>query len=402
MKILIACAAFPPRGKGGGPTGSFMIASGLIAQGHDVMVVTIGDKSNIEEYKGIQVHVIKSPNVYWDYFFTKRSAFLKLIWHTLENFNPIAYFRLRPYIKSFSPDLVLTVSIENINTATWLLARLHTIPVAHVIQSYFLACWRGGFFKNGKNCAGQCGSCKVMSTGKKPMSSLVNGVFGETNFVLQEHLKRGYFNNAKSAVIPGPVFPIENYSPKRRKGPLVVGYMGVLAPHKGVDVLAQAAKELVPHNNFKFLIGGTGEDPIYVEELKAQFGNSNVEFLGWVKPENAYPLFDVLIVPSKWKEPFGRIVVEAFAYGIPVICARSGGIAESLIEGENGYTFESGNYIELAALLRDVIEPDEPGRLALAENALRHSKTFDITQVSKRIEIFLEETIDNFKKKHNK
>ncbi|SDP79330.1 Glycosyltransferase involved in cell wall bisynthesis [Rhodoferax sp. OV413] len=399
MKILLVCSAFPPRGKGGGPAGSYMIANGLLAQGHDVRVITVGDKAGVERYQDVEVHIIRSPNVYWDYFFTKRSAFIKLVWHVLENFNPVAYFRLRPHIKEFSPDVVVTISIENTNVATWLLARLHSTPVVHVIQSYFLACWRGGFFKNGKNCTGQCTSCKILSTGKKPMTSLVNGVFGETSFVLQEHLKLGYFANAQSAVIPGAMPPIAGRVPKRRNGPLVVGYMGVLSPHKGVDVLADAARSIGQTGNMKFIIGGTGEDPAYVEQLKKQFGQADVEFLGWVKPENAYPLFDVLVVPSKWKEPFGRIVVEALAYGVPVICARSGGISESLIEGKNGYTFESGNHLELTNLLRDVIEPNEPARLILAENALKHSKTFDISTISNRIEDFLVRTIENSKGK---
>ena len=399
MRILLVCAAFPPRGKGGGPEGSFMIASGLIARGHEVRVVTVGDDNAVEHYQGIEVHVVRSPNVYWDYFFSKRSAPLKLIWHLLENFNPLAYFRFRPYLKSFSPDLVMTVSIENTNVATWLLARRNSLPVVHVLQSYFLACWRGGFFKDGRNCTGQCTSCRVLSVGKKSMSALVNGVFGETHFVLNEHLKRGYFKNAKSAVIPGPVFPVEGRRPKHRNGPLVVGYMGVLAPHKGVDVLADAARTLGPASNMKFLIGGTGEDAAYVDQLKQQFGAAEVEFLGWVKPEAAYPLFDVLIVPSKWKEPFGRIVVEALAYGIPVICSRSGGIAESIAVGKNGYTFESGNSSELAALLRDVIEPDEAHRLELAESALSHSKTFDLAVIAKRIDEFLTTIVSEFKAK---
>ena len=133
--------------------------------------------------------------------------------------------------------------------------------------------------------------------------------------------------------------------------------------------------------------------------MKQQFGEADVEFLGWVKPEKAYPLFDVLVVPSKWKEPFGRIVVEALAYGIPVICARSGGIAESISDRKNGYTFESGNSAELAAILRDVIEPDEAHRLALAECALSHSKTFDIDVIAKRIDDFLTTTVSEFKTK---
>jgi len=267
----------------------------------------------------------------------------------------------------------------------------------HVIQSYFLACWRGSLFKNGKDCVGQCGSCKVLSLGKKPMSALVNGVFGETRFVLQEHLQMGYFKNAQTAVIPGPIVPVPGRTPKRRTGALVVGYMGVLAPHKGVDVLADAAASLATPGKFKFLVAGTGEDPDYVAQLKRRFGSADVEFLGWVRPDETYPLFDVLVVPSRWKEPFGRIVVEALAYGIPVVCARSGGIAESIEDQINGYTFESGNHDALTNILRDVIEPDEPGRLVLAENALRHSARFELRGIAQRIDAFLERTVHAYK-----
>lgn len=374
-----------------------MIASGLIAQGHDVRVVTVGEDNGVENYRGIDVHIMRSPNVYWDYFFTKRSALKKVLWHVLENFNPRAYWRLRPHVKAFKPDLVMTVSIENTNVATWLLARLHGIPIVHVIQSYFLACWRGGLFRNGANCAGQCGSCQAFSVGKKPLSHLVDGVFGETNFVVQQHLDLGYFKNAQSAVIPGPVFPIAGRVPKARDGKLVVGYMGVLAPHKGVDVLADAARLLGPDSNMRFLIGGTGEDADYVAQLREKFGAADVEFMGWVKPEDAYPQFDVLVVPSKWKEPFGRIVVEALAYGIPVICARSGGIAESIRERQNGFTFQSGQHEELITLLRDVLEPDEPGRMQLAQNALEHSHNFDLNAIATRINAFLQTTVAAYK-----
>jgi glycosyltransferase involved in cell wall biosynthesis len=396
MKILLVCAAFPPRGKGGGPMGSFMIARSLLARGHEVRVVSVGDKEALEHHEGIPVHLIRSPNLYWDYLHTQRAAWRKLLWHVLENFNPLAYVRLRPHLQAFRPDLVMTVSIENTNVATWLLARLHDTPIVHVIQSYFLLCWRGSLFKNGQDCNGPCASCRVLSVGKKSLSSLVHGVFGETRFVLQEHLQRGYFKHARSAVIPGPVFPVPGRTPKRRHGPLVVGYMGVLAPHKGVDVLAAAARALRPHERFQFLIGGTGEDANYVDALKLAFGEADVRFLGWIAPEQAYPLFDVLVVPSRWREPFGRIVVEALAYGIPVICSRSGGMAESIRERVNGLTFRSGDAVELTRLLRDVIEPDEAGRYALAVNALRDSSAFDIDDIAASMDDFLTATVDRF------
>jgi len=354
-----------------------------------VRVVTVGDETAVENYEGIAVHVMRSPNVYWNYMRTPRAGWRKVIWHLLENFNPVAYFRLRPHVKTFAPDVVMTVSIENVNVATWLLAWLHSIPVVHVIQSYFLMCWRGGLFKNNDNCVGQCAGCKALSFGKKPLSRLVNGVFGETNFVLNAHLQQGYFVNAQAAVIPGMIFPIASRVPKRREGPLVVGYMGVLEPHKGVDVLAQAAASLGAHSNIRFLIAGTGESPDYVARLQQVFGAADVDFLGWSQPGVAYPQFDVLVVPSKWKEPFGRIVVEAFSYGIPVVCARSGGVSESVRDGFDGYTFESGDAQQLASILKDLLEADEPLRYTLACNALLHSKDYALAPVAHQIDLFL-------------
>ena len=67
--------------------------------------------------------------------------------------------------------------------------------------------------------------------------------------------------------------------PKARDGKLVVGYMGVLAPHKGVDVLADAARLMGPNSNVRFLIGGTGEDEAYVAALTSKI-KSNIAYSG--------------------------------------------------------------------------------------------------------------------------
>jgi hypothetical protein len=46
---------------------------------------------------------------------------------------------------------------------------------------------------------------------------------------------------------------------------------------------------------------------------------------------------------SWWPEPFGRVVVEAMAAGLPVVCHASGGYAEVIRHGENGFLFETGD-----------------------------------------------------------
>jgi glycosyltransferase involved in cell wall biosynthesis len=49
------------------------------------------------------------------------------------------------------------------------------------------------------------------------------------------------------------------------------------------------------------------------------------------------------LAPSRWPEPFGVVVLEALAMGRPVIAARSGGIPETVIDGECGFLVPPGD-----------------------------------------------------------
>lgn len=373
--ILILAAAFPPRGKGGGPAASYYIAKGLKDAGFNVSVVTVGDANSNEEYEGLNVTIVKSPNIYWDYLHKTYPAWKKLIWHVLENFNPVAYFRIGNIIKQTNPDVVVTISIENINVATWLRAKSLGIPIVHFAQSYFLCCWKGSLFKNCQNCTKQCTDCKVMSTGKKWLSNNVDAVIGETNFILEQHKQLGYFKHANAVKIPGPIDQVTLDGIKQKSGPLVVGYMGVLEQHKGLDILADAAAQIGADPNIHFMIAGTSRSDSYLNQLKQRFGAANVNFLGWVSSEKTYPKFDVLVVPSVWKEPFGRIVVESMSYGIPIIAAKSGGLTENIIEGENGFLYEPNEPNALANLIKK-LSANEALRLELSIKSKALSEEF--------------------------
>jgi glycosyltransferase involved in cell wall biosynthesis len=65
-----------------------------------------------------------------------------------------------------------------------------------------------------------------------------------------------------------------------------------------------------------------------------------------------------VIFPSRWPEPFGLSVIEAFAAGTPVLAARAGAPAELVEEGRTGRLFE----------------PSDPAALAAAVDAARHRR----------------------------
>ena len=356
MRILMACAAFPPFIDGGGPISAMIVAKLLLAAGHDVQVVNVAGEDKHEIFEGVPVHRLRSLNVDWNYRLP-RPAWKKLAWHALENFNPRAFFAMRREIRRTRPDIVLTDSIEIVNVATWAAAKSLGVPVCHILRSTFLLCWKGSMWRNGDNCARACGSCRATSYGKKLTSRFVDAVVGETDFIVARHLDEGYFPNATSHRIPGAIAPLDATPPRDgslRGRPLRLGFIGVHAAIKGLDTLAAAAHRL-KGQPVEFLIAGTGQGD-YAASLPERFPKDNTRFLGWVQPDVFFPQIDVLVVPSLFREPFGRVVIEAFVHGVPVIGARSGGIPETIEPGVNGALFAPGDDAELAERIAEFVE----------------------------------------------
>ncbi len=71
---------------------------------------------------------------------------------------------------------------------------------------------------------------------------------------------------------------------------------------------------------------------------------------------------------STWIEPWGRVVLEAMACGLPVLVSRTGGYAQAIRHGENGLLFDTTD--EALALLRDLLS-DAPLRARLGQAARR-------------------------------
>jgi glycosyltransferase involved in cell wall biosynthesis len=81
-----------------------------------------------------------------------------------------------------------------------------------------------------------------------------------------------------------------------------------------------------------------------------------------------------MIVPSTWYEVFGIVIIEAYAFGKPVIASRIGGIPEIVHPGQSGWLVSPGSVSELveamrqAASSRSLPEYNRENLFALAEN----------------------------------
>jgi len=163
--------------------------------------------------------------------------------------------------------------------------------------------------------------------------------------------------------------------PAQTSRPLTVGFIGVHTPMKGPHILAEAARMLASRADLRFLVAGSGQGD-YAASLSSAFPAGTTRFLGWTDPNDFFPEIDVLVVPSLFQEPFGRVIVEAFAHGVSVIGARSGGIAETIDDGVNGLSVPPGDAPALAAAIerladdRDAVARFSTGALASARRYL--------------------------------
>ena len=114
---------------------------------------------------------------------------------------------------------------------------------------------------------------------------------------------------------------------------LVVAFAGRLIHEKGVDVAIKAVGAARGSGiDVRLQIIGDGPARAALEHAvdQAALGTA-VTFIGELEPKAALTtmkLADAIIVPSRWSEPAGYVVLEAMALGVPVIAADAGGLPE--------------------------------------------------------------------------
>ena len=140
-----------------------------------------------------------------------------------------------------------------------------------------------------------------------------------------------------------------------------LGIVGQVLPRKQHLLLIKALERLKARSlefPFSLKIIGKKEGPYAqdVDELVEQLNlREVVEWVGFRSVrDDIYRDLDI-VVAAATDEPFGLTVIEAGAYGLPVVAARSGGFPELVIDGTTGLLFDAGDVASLAAALEKLI-----------------------------------------------
>lgn len=151
-------------------------------------------------------------------------------------------------------------------------------------------------------------------------------------------------------------------------------FVGRLVSDKGADLLLDAVAQLAAQNiHLTTTITGSGPEE---QALKAKTGKLGIagqtRFTGPLRGEalaremNAHR---VLVVPSRWAEPFGIVALEGAASGCVVVASNGGGLPEAV--GPGGIIFESGNAEDLTRCLKTALEQGAPDA---REHLQRHQR----------------------------
>lgn len=354
MRLAFASQLYAPIRFGGAELSTQLLCEALARRGHDVHILTtqLPGLMECETVNGVQVRRVASPNIYaWDG--QKRPPLQTGIWHGIDIWNPVMLARARSWLMKTQADVFHTNTIAGMSVSLWQAARSLNLPVVHTLRDYYLMCPNSSMFRNGLNCFKQCLLCTGFSFAKRMASRQVSGIVGNSKFILKRHLEAGYFSKTfvKAVIsnISGVCSTFRRNQSRSTTGPIKVGFLGRLHPSKGVETLLKAVKD-VSSDSVVVRIGGEGQKE-YEQKLKASFRQPNVQFVGKVQAEDFLKSVDLLVVPSLWHDPLPRVIFEAYACGVPVICSDRGGSKELVAEGVSGFVFNGGDSASLRTLL---------------------------------------------------
>ena len=173
----------------------------------------------------------------------------------------------------------------------------------------------------------------------------------------------------------------------------VISVIGSISGRKGQKNMISAMPFILSkHPLAKLIIAGVSSDPKkrYERDLwniiSLRHLNDAVKFVGFIDDiSEIYKITDCLVVPSN-DEPFGRVVVEAMLFGVPVIATKVGGIPEIIENKRNGILIESNEPSVIANAVIDLLNNNTTAKSYIEEAKRNAVDRFGMQNMVKRIE----------------
>lgn len=209
------------------------------------------------------------------------------------------------------------------------------------------------------------------------------------------YISKGVDKN-KVILLNNIVIPPDNLIKRKIEYPIRLLFLGWLGKRKGIWDLLKVITDHKKELKGKLILRFGGND--FEEEIKSYISENEigdiVKFEGWVsgeKKEECLAWSDVFILPS-YNEGLPISILEAMAYGMPVISTPIGGIPEVVKDGKNGIIVEPGNEEQIWNAIKFFI--DNPDKINVyGKNSLEIVKPYTPDYVLTHLKKIYEELL---------
>ena len=356
MRILIATWEFPPFKVGGIGSHCYDLSRTLASMGHDVHILTYGDKPVQEETEGVSVHRLPSTyapdTISWSMFLSHQMEKKAIELHKEEKFDLIHAHDWMTVPAGVGIKKLLKIPM---------VFTLHSTEKGRsgVHDSYSKMIndleWYGTYEAN-----------QVITVGQdfyNEVKWLFNVPDNKIHYI-RNGVDISRFDNSKTEI------DRSDYAADWEK---LVLFVGRLSYQKGVDyLLGSIPLVLSQHPEAKFVIAGGGALDYY-KSMAHRIGIAHKTFFtGFVPEETLISLFkkaDLTVAPSVY-EPFGIVALESAAARTPTVGSYVGGLKETIIHERTGLHSYPAHLVSLAEQVSRSLW-DENWRKWLGSNARR-------------------------------
>jgi len=262
------------------------------------------------------------------------------------------------------------------------------VPILHYLHNYRMSCVNGFFLNHGKPCT----TCingnfwNAALTGCWHESHVVSALMG---FVVSDLRRMGVFEKIaqwvaiseaqkklhvrmgipadRIEVVPHFYEAPDSTPPFPAKGKAL--FLGRVSKEKGLEHLIEAWGE-ADRQGHELVVAGEGEELDAIMHHAASMGLKGIQFSGFLGAEELKTLWheiSFLVVPSIWQEPFGMVVLEAWAHARPVVAYANGSLPELITHRETGLLVAPRDRAGLGAAVLELIEdPAQSLRMGMA------------------------------------
>lgn len=345
MKIALANNLYYPYNRGGAETVIKKMITDLRTQNHEVILFTLHPKKdNLKNVSSEKIQIstgdgIKIYRFASNYFrLAEFSPLKKLLWHSGDIFSWKKTATIKKILIDEKPELIITHNLMGLGFQLPRVVRKLGIRHEHYLHDIQLL-HPSGLMMFGEEWRVDSLSAKIYQYFTRNAFNSPAKVTSPSDWLLQEHLKRGFFTDSTKEVKKSNIIEDEIAISERKDNPHSAKnflFVGQIEYHKGIILLIKAFKKaLRTKSDMHLTIIGDGG--LLDEAKKIANKNTHIEFRGRVDNSEIKSLMaasSYLIVPSLCYENSPTTIYEAHAVGLPVIAANIGGIPEIIQAGD--------------------------------------------------------------------